>query len=216
MKVSNDASGFKARLIEPLVISASRSFRPVEVHMGPDGAIYVLDWYDPIIGHYQASLRHPDRDKLRGRIWRITAKGRPLIKPPQLAGQPVAELLNHLKSREFWVRYQVKRLLAAAPEDTVIAAVNAWIQKLDLKNIAYEHHLVEAAGVLESHDTVNENRKGVVSAMLTTPFRSSACYANCCSISLRRTWSVLPRPAVPSRRCWSAWLGIAGCRLHDR
>src|SRR5690606_30570909 len=56
MKVSDDASGFKARLVEPLVISSSRSFRPVEVHIGPDGAIYVLDWYDPIIGHYQASL----------------------------------------------------------------------------------------------------------------------------------------------------------------
>ncbi len=157
MKVSDDASGFKARLVEPLVISANRSFRPVEVHVGPDGAIYVLDWYDPIIGHYQASLRHPDRDKLRGRIWRITAKGRPLMKQPQLANQPVAELLNHLKSREFWVRYQVKRLLAAAPKDTVIAAVNAWIQKLDPNDIAYEHHLVEAAGVLESHDTVNES-----------------------------------------------------------
>ncbi|HRN58120.1 MAG TPA: HEAT repeat domain-containing protein, partial [Agriterribacter sp.] len=157
MKVSDDASGFKARLVEPLVISSSRSFRPVEVHIGPDGAIYVLDWYDPIIGHYQASLRHPDRDKLRGRIWRITAKGRPLVKPPPLAGRPVTEWLDHLKSREFWVRYQVKRLLAAAPKDTVVAAVNAWIQKLNPKDIAYEHHLVEAAGVLESHDAVNEN-----------------------------------------------------------
>lgn len=156
MKISDDGSGFKARLAEPLVISSSRSFRPVEVHIGPDGAIYVLDWYDPIIGHYQASLRHPDRDKLRGRIWRITAKERPLVKPPQLAGRTVAEWLDHLKSPEFWVRYQVKRLLAAAPADTVVAATNAWIQKLDPKDIAYEHHLVEAAGVLESHDAVNE------------------------------------------------------------
>ena len=43
--------------------------------MGPDGAIYIADWYNPIIGHYQASFRHPDRDKAHGRIWRVTAKG---------------------------------------------------------------------------------------------------------------------------------------------
>ncbi|HRP57713.1 PVC-type heme-binding CxxCH protein [Agriterribacter sp.] len=174
MKVSDDGSGFKARLVEPLVISASRSFRPVEVHIGPDGAIYVLDWYDPIIGHYQASLRHPDRDKLRGRIWRITAKDSPLVKRPELAGRPAAEWLDHLKSPEFWVRYQVKRLLAAAPGDTVVAAVNVWIQKLDPKDRAYEHHLVEAAGVLESHDAVNEN---VVTRLMKAKQPGARAYA---------------------------------------
>ncbi|MBN8858303.1 MAG: c-type cytochrome [Sphingobacteriales bacterium] len=157
MKVTEDASGFKARLVEPLVISGSRSFRPVEVCMGPDGAIYVLDWYDPIIGHYQASLRHPDRDKLHGRIWRITAVGRPLVKPPKLEDQPLPELLNQLKSSEFWIRYQVKRLLAAAPKDKVVPATIAWIQNLDPKDISYEHYLMEATGVLESHNVVNES-----------------------------------------------------------
>ncbi|MBX3255811.1 MAG: c-type cytochrome [Chitinophagaceae bacterium] len=157
MQVTDDASGFKAQLIEPLVVSGSRSFRPVEVSMGPDGAIYVLDWYNPIIGHYQASLRHPDRDKSHGRIWRITAKGRPLVQKPVLTGQPVATLLDHLSSPEFWTRYQVKRLLAAASKNEVVPAVNAWLQKPDPKNASYEHNLVEVAGVLESLDTVNEN-----------------------------------------------------------
>ncbi|MBX2922110.1 MAG: c-type cytochrome [Chitinophagaceae bacterium] len=156
MKITDDASGFKARLIEPLVISGSRSFRPVEVSMGPDGSIYVLDWYNPIIGHYQASLRHPDRDKSHGRIWRITAKGRPLVQKPALTGQPVVTLLDHLSSPEFWTRYQVKRLLAAASKNEVVPAVNAWLQKLAPQNASYEHNLVDAAGVLESHDTVNE------------------------------------------------------------
>ncbi|MEX2580570.1 MAG: PVC-type heme-binding CxxCH protein [Verrucomicrobiales bacterium] len=73
-----DGAGY--RRVEPLELMAAghSSFRPVEIKIGPDGAIYVADWFNPIIGHYQASLRHPDRDKQHGRVWRITAKGRKL------------------------------------------------------------------------------------------------------------------------------------------
>lgn len=50
-------------------------FRPVNIKLGPDGAIYVADFYNAIIGHYEVPLGHPKRDKQRGRIWRITYKG---------------------------------------------------------------------------------------------------------------------------------------------
>ncbi|MEM1442676.1 MAG: PVC-type heme-binding CxxCH protein, partial [Verrucomicrobiota bacterium] len=75
--------------IEPVEILFSEhgSFRPVEIRIGPDGAIYVADWFNPIIGHYQASLRHPDRDEEHGRIWRITAKGRELNDKSMWSGQ---------------------------------------------------------------------------------------------------------------------------------
>ncbi len=49
------------------------------LQFGPDGALYVVDWFNPLIGHMQYSLRDPRRDKSRGRVWRITAKGRPLL-----------------------------------------------------------------------------------------------------------------------------------------
>ncbi len=46
-------------------------FRPVAVHFGPDGCLYVVDWYNKIIAHNEVPRTHPDRDKSRGRIWRI-------------------------------------------------------------------------------------------------------------------------------------------------
>jgi glucose/arabinose dehydrogenase len=60
-----------------LVKSSDTSFRPVDVSVGPDGAMYLCDWFNPVIGHYQASYADPRRDRSHGRIWRITAKGRP-------------------------------------------------------------------------------------------------------------------------------------------
>ncbi|MEZ5301354.1 MAG: hypothetical protein R3F11_11980 [Verrucomicrobiales bacterium] len=68
-----DGSGHRGTLQPPLLRTDHRSFRPVDLNIGPDGALYVADWYNPIIGHYQASFRHPDRDKAHYRIWRITA-----------------------------------------------------------------------------------------------------------------------------------------------
>jgi hypothetical protein len=50
-------------------------FRPVDLEWGPDSALYVADFYNKIIGHYEVPLNHPGRDRERGRIWRITYRG---------------------------------------------------------------------------------------------------------------------------------------------
>ncbi|HEV3302393.1 MAG TPA: PVC-type heme-binding CxxCH protein [Planctomycetaceae bacterium] len=47
-------------------------FRPVDLQLATDGSIYVADFYNCIIGHYEVPLTHPLRDKTRGRIWRIS------------------------------------------------------------------------------------------------------------------------------------------------
>ncbi len=46
-------------------------FRPVDIQLGPDGYIYVADFYNKIIGHYEVPLEHPERDRTSGRIWQI-------------------------------------------------------------------------------------------------------------------------------------------------
>jgi putative heme-binding domain-containing protein len=50
-------------------------FRPVDLQLGTDGGLYVADFYNCIIGHYEVDLKHPRRDRHRGRIWRIVWKG---------------------------------------------------------------------------------------------------------------------------------------------
>ena len=50
-------------------------FRPVDLQIGPDGALYILDFYNRIIGHYEVPLPHPGRDRTSGRIWRVVYVG---------------------------------------------------------------------------------------------------------------------------------------------
>src|SRR5207253_3095694 len=53
------------------VVADDPWFRPVNLQLGPDGALYMADFYNRIIGHYEVPLTHPGRDRERGRIWRI-------------------------------------------------------------------------------------------------------------------------------------------------
>ncbi|MBA3938218.1 MAG: hypothetical protein H0X38_12200, partial [Planctomycetes bacterium] len=72
-----------------LVVSDDPWFRPVDLQLGPDGAIYVADFYNRIIGHYEVPLTHPGRDHTHGRIWRIYYRGLkdPIVGKPQMADQ---------------------------------------------------------------------------------------------------------------------------------
>lgn len=150
-----EGAGFKASPPVQLIYGGHESFRPVDIRQGPDGAIYVADWFNPIINHYQVSLRHPDRDYSHGRIWRLGAKGREPVKRPDLAKMGIAELIEQLRNPERWPREQARRMLTDHPETLEVAvAVTAWIENLK----PTEHlALIEAAGVLESLGQVDDS-----------------------------------------------------------
>lgn len=145
----DDGAGFKTERIVSPIISSSKAFRPVDVSVGPDGALYACDWFNAVIGHYQASYADPRRDRSHGRIWRITAQGRPTVKQPDLVAMSEAALLEQLGSPERWTRYQARRLLFYRPTEKVATAVDAFIAKgrADVQ-------CLEALGVLQSHGLV--------------------------------------------------------------
>jgi putative heme-binding domain-containing protein len=70
-------TGSSLRAVEQpdLVSSTDPWFRPVDLVAGPDGSLYIADFYNRIIGHYEVDLQHPGRDRYRGRIWRVTYTG---------------------------------------------------------------------------------------------------------------------------------------------
>jgi putative heme-binding domain-containing protein len=143
-------ASFKVERLAPLIESTNTAFRIVDARFGPDGALYLCDWFNPVIGHYQASFRDPNRDQTHGRIWRVTAKGRPLVSWKQLGKVPTPALLNELKSPERWNRQMAKRVLADRPTTEVTNALTRWLAA----GVTDEHALFEALGVYASHEVV--------------------------------------------------------------
>ena len=78
-------------------MSGDKNFRPSDAIFAPDGSLYFSDWHNVIIGHMQHNVRDPNRDHAHGRIYRVTAIGRPLQKPVAIAGQPIPVLLGKLE-----------------------------------------------------------------------------------------------------------------------
>jgi putative heme-binding domain-containing protein len=171
-KVEDDGASFKATELEPILSSTDPNFRPSDVRVGPDGAIYFIDWHNPIIGHMQHNLRDPNRDVTHGRIYRVTYDGRPLSRSPKITGEPVDKVLDLLKHPEDRVRYRARIELGSRPSDQVIAAVQPWIERLAKDDAEHEHHLMEALWLHQSHNVVNE---ALLRRMLSSPdFRARA------------------------------------------
>ena len=109
--VTEQGSGYAAKELPDLLRTTNTTFRPIDVKLGPDGALYIADWSNPIINHGEVDFRDPRRDHVHGRIWRLTFKGRPLLQKPALADAANSALLDQLLSPNGYNRQQSRRVL---------------------------------------------------------------------------------------------------------
>lgn len=154
-KVGDKDSSFGATELEPIVSSKDPNFRPADLEIGPDGALYFTDWQNPIIGHLQHNMREPNRDKTHGRVYKVTYAARPLLKPETIVGAPIDKLLDLLKHPDDRVRYRTRIELSSRATDSVIAAAERWTQSLAATDSEFEHHMLEALWLHQNHDVVN-------------------------------------------------------------
>ena len=110
-KIEDSGAGYVTKEMPDLVRTPNATFRPIDVKLGPDGALYIADWSNPIIQHGEVDFRDPRRDKKHGRIWRVAAKGRPLNKVPDFSKLGTRKLLNQLLSGNEFNRKKASRML---------------------------------------------------------------------------------------------------------
>jgi putative heme-binding domain-containing protein len=152
--VTPEGSGYVSREQPELIKTNHGAFRPIDIRMGPDGAIYIADWYNPIIQHGEVDFRDPRRDLTHGRIWRVTAKGRPLVPRPRLVGAKTSDLLEALKAPEDWTRHFARRTLKERGAKAVLPELAAWVGGIDAHTPANEPLLLEALWTYQSLDVV--------------------------------------------------------------
>ncbi|MFO0938824.1 MAG: PVC-type heme-binding CxxCH protein [Gemmataceae bacterium] len=135
-KIRDDGAGFmgeriksdpKSREYDDLVRSTDKHFRPCDPQIGPDGALWFGDWANALIGHMQYSQRDPNRDHTRGRIYRLVAKDKPLIKPVTQFGKSIPELLEQFREYEWRTRYRARRELRDRPLAELQPAIKTWL-----------------------------------------------------------------------------------------
>ena len=147
--VTENEAGYVSREQVELIKTDHVAFRPIDVKMGPDGAIYIADWYNPIIQHGEVDFRDPRRDHTHGRIWRVTYKGKPTLPRPKLVDATNQELLEYLKVPEEWTRQNAKNVLRERGREKVEADLENWLKNLDRKDSQFEHHQLEGLWVAQ-------------------------------------------------------------------
>src|SRR5690606_20761754 len=126
VNLEDDGSGIKGTREPDLIQSKDPNFRPIDTATGPDGALYIIDWHNPLIGHLQSHLRDSNRDHAHGRIYRVTHRERPLAWQPGIEGEPIPVLLDLLKRKENQIRTLAKIELGKHRAADVSAATKRW------------------------------------------------------------------------------------------
>jgi putative heme-binding domain-containing protein len=116
-EMAADGSSFTNWDLGHPVTTSDRWFRPVDIKVGPDGAIYLADWYDSQINHY---VSHEEIDKTRGRIYRLRPKGARPIQPFDLGKLSTAELAGLLSQSNKWFRQEALRLIGDRKDASAI------------------------------------------------------------------------------------------------
>lgn len=125
-KLSPNGSTYTSTRVDDFLSSSHRAFRPIDVRMGPDGAVYIADWYNPIIQHGEVDFRDERRDHTHGRIWRVTFKDQPSVEKKNFAKASVDELLKGLVSKERAHRDLARTELRNRKKADVLPKLKSW------------------------------------------------------------------------------------------
>lgn len=172
----DQGSHFVEEKVGDLIFSTNLSFIPVDIRQGPDGAMYICDWYNPVKGHAQYALRDRRRDKASGRIWRIRTKEKPLFaQRPSLAEMSESELLDVLKDDSYRFRYWAKRELRERNPQSVLEALDQWMEDLNPADSQIDRHKIEALWMYRSLDSYREQ---LLREMLVSPNKHARAAAS--------------------------------------
>ncbi|MGB0292233.1 MAG: DUF7133 domain-containing protein [Luteolibacter sp.] len=123
------------------------NFRPVDIEFGPDGCLYIVDWYNPIISHNEVARDDPRRNKTETRIWRVRHESQKKYpKPANIRKASTKELLTYLASKNSWEQESAWKELAERQDRGAIPQ----LVEMALSQSQIERNRIHAIWSLES------------------------------------------------------------------
>ncbi|MEO8428289.1 MAG: PVC-type heme-binding CxxCH protein [Verrucomicrobiota bacterium] len=113
-----DRSSFKTEDLGYAITSEDAWFRPVDIKVGPDNALYIADWYDRQVNHYRN--HEGEIDKNTGRIYRLKAKGAKPAAPIDFSKLSTMALVDLLGQPSRLSRQTALRLLADRKDKSAV------------------------------------------------------------------------------------------------
>lgn len=156
----NEDGTVTAKHLPDLLSCGDDWFRPVNIEFGPDGCLYIADWYNKIISHNEVPRTHPDRDRKHGRIWRIRYEGAKARKVPDLT-QVKEGLVEHLSTPSVWE----KRAAMQQIIDNGLTKLIDPVKKLAADSAKSVHTRIHALWTLEG---LNHYDAGLMNQLLVS------------------------------------------------
>lgn len=165
IKAHREGPRYRYEKLPDFVLSSDEWFRPVAIQFGPDGCLYIVDWYNKIISHNEVPRTHPERDKTRGRIWRVRHKFQSRLRPPNIAAADEPNLLRHLQSESTWQMRAASHQIIDRPARALAPQLKTLAESPEIR----AEHRIQALWTLEE---LRELGLETISQLLREPNRN--------------------------------------------
>ena len=183
-KIVKEGAGYKEQDGGNLFAGADEWVSPVEAKVGPDGDVWVADWYNFIVQHnptptavrggYDAvngpgnAYENPLRDKSRGRIWRVVPKFAEEHRTMELDSEDPKELVHALSNDNMFWRMTAQRLLVEKGGNEVLPDLYKLVNESSVDGLGLNagalHALwtMEGLGLMASNEEAQSVAKGAL------------------------------------------------------
>ena len=165
-----------------MLASADEWAGPIQAEVGPDGALWVTDWYDFIIQHNPTpsvassglnaengngnAYINPLRDHERGRIYRIVYKNNDQKNTVQLNKDDLAGLVNALSNNNMFWRTTAQRLLVEKGDKTVLPALYKLVQNEQVDEAGINASAIHALWTMHGLKALNGTNQEAVNVAI--------------------------------------------------
>jgi len=146
--IEADGSTFKTKYVDTLLSTDDIWFRPIDSLTGPDGSVFVADWYDQRANHV---IPEDTWDKSNGRIWKLVYRGTKPAAKFDLTKRTSNELVDLLSHTNAWYPREARRLLSERKDPAILGRLERMIA-----DSADEHLALEALWALNVSGGWNE------------------------------------------------------------